>query len=322
MDLSGNGKSTYLVTGGAGFIGSHTVEMLVRDGHDVRILDNFHTGRRVNLMKVADQVTVLEGDIRDRQAVRDAMNGVDYVIHLAAMVSVAESVEKPEATLAVNIDGTLNVLAAAQAARVRRVVLASSCAVYGDGPLPARESQAPLPRSPYAASKLAAEGLALSFFHSFGLPVVCQRYFNVFGPRQMFDSPYSGVIAIFSRQILSGNPVTIFGDGGQTRDFIFVEDVARANKLACTAPVAAGQVINIGAGRGRSLRELYSTLLSLSGKRASPQYADARPGDIYHSRCDATRARKLLGFRQQTDFRTGLEKTLVWQRIESENTPA
>jgi nucleoside-diphosphate-sugar epimerase len=306
--------SKFLITGGAGFIGSHTVEALAADGHAVRVLDNFQTGRRKNLRAVAGKIDLRKGDIRDRQDVRAAMRGVDYVIHLAALVSVTESVENPQPTLAVNIDGTLNVLSAARAAGVRRVVLASSCAVYGDGPIPARETQAPQPMSPYAVSKLALEGLARSFHHAHGLETVCLRYFNVFGPRQAADSPYSGVIAIFVDRILAGQAVTIYGDGGQTRDFIFVGDVARANQLACTAKAAAGQVINLGTGRGRSLKELHALLSSLAGGRSAPQYAAARTGDIYHSRGDSARARKLLGFQPQTDFRAGLEKTLAWKQ--------
>jgi nucleoside-diphosphate-sugar epimerase len=317
-----NHKDTYLVTGGAGFIGSHTAEALAADGCAVRVLDNFHTGRRKNLRAVAGKIDLRKGDICDRRDVRDAMRGVDYVIHLAALVSVTESVENPQATLAVNIDGTLNVLSAARAAGVRRVVLASSCAVYGDGPVPARETQAPQPLSPYAVSKLALEGLAQSFFYTHGLETVCLRYFNVYGPRQAADSPYSGVIAIFVDRILAGQTVTIYGDGGQTRDFIYVDDVARANVLACTAAAAAGQVVNLGTGRGRNLKELHALLRSLAGGRSAPQFAAARAGDIYHSRCDAARARKLLGFQPQTDFRAGLEKTLAGRRTEPEAVSA
>jgi UDP-glucose 4-epimerase len=243
---------------------------------------------------------------------------VDFILHLAALVSVTESVQEPDDTLAVNIDGTLNVLKAAKEAGVQRVVLSSSCAVYGEGRIPAKEDQPLMPLSPYAASKMAVEGLAISFHHSYGLPVVCLRYFNVYGPRQTSDSPYSGVIAIFASRLIDGKLVTIYGDGRQTRDFIYVGDVVRANQLACRKKTAVGRVINIGTGRGRSLRELHSTLASLCGSRNPPQYADARPGDIYHSRCDPSRARSLLGFQPRTDFRKGLEKTLAWQRGASE----
>jgi nucleoside-diphosphate-sugar epimerase len=306
--------STYLITGGAGFIGSHLAENLVREGHAVRILDNFSTGKRKNLAALRGKADVCKGDIRDRRAVQSAMRGVDYVLHHAAMVSVAESVERPEETLDVNVTGTLNVLQAARRAKVRRVVMASSCAVYGAGRLPAKEDQAPHALSPYAASKLAGESLAVSFFESYGLPVVCLRYFNVFGPRQDPSSPYSGVIAIFASRAISGGGVTVYGDGRQTRDFIYVADVVRANRLACETERAAGQVMNIGTGRGRSLLQLHSEISSLCGARIPLAFAAPRSGDIYHSHCDPSRARRLLGFQAKVDFRTGLAETLNWMK--------
>ncbi len=306
--------STYLITGGAGFIGSHLAEYLVRVGHAVRILDNFSTGKRKNLAALRGKVDVRKGDIRDLREVQSAMRGVDYVLHHAAMVSVAESVGRPEETLDVNVTGTLNVLQAARRAKVRRVVMASSCAVYGAGRLPAKEDQAPHTLSPYAASKLAGESLAVSFYESYGLPVVCLRYFNVFGPRQDPSSPYSGVIAIFASRAISGGGVTVYGDGRQTRDFIYVADVVRANRLACEAERAAGQVMNIGTGHGRSLLQLHSEISSLCGARIPLTFAAPRSGDIYHSHCDPSRARRLLGFRAQADFRTGLAETLEWMK--------
>jgi UDP-glucose 4-epimerase len=309
--------STYLITGGAGFIGSHLAETLVREGHTVRILDNFRTGKRKNLAGLRGKVDVHDGDIRDRRAVHSAMRGVEYVLHHAAMVSPPESVERPAETLDVNVAGTLNVLQAARRAQVRRVVMASSCAVYGSGPVPAREEQAPIPLSPYAVSKLAGESLAISFFHCYGLPVTCLRYFNVFGPRQDSSSPYSGVIALFAARAKSGRGVTIYGDGKQTRDFIYVADVVRANLLACRSEKAAGQVMNVGTGQGRSLLNLHSELASLSGAALPITFAPARAGDIYHSRCDPTRARKLLDFRPRTDFRVGLAETLQWVKGEA-----
>lgn len=306
--------STYLITGGAGFIGSHLAENLVHDGHTVRILDNFSTGKRKNLAALRGKVEICKGDIRDRRAVQSAMRGVEYVLHHAAMVSVAESVERPEDTLDVNVTGTLNVLQAARRAKVRRLVMASSCAVYGAGRLPAKEDQAPQALSPYAASKLAGESLAVSFFYSYGFPVVCLRYFNVFGPRQDPASPYSGVIAIFASRAISGGGVTVYGDGRQTRDFIYIADVVRANRLACEMECAAGQVMNIGTGHGRSLIQLHSELSSLCGVRIPLTLAAPRSGDIYHSRCDPSRARRLLGFRAQTEFRAGLADTLNWMK--------
>ncbi len=306
--------SKFLITGGAGFIGSHLAENLVGRGHAVRILDNFSTGRRENLSAVSGKVEILEGDIRDRDAVRTAAAGVDFILHQAALVSVTQSVENPEETLAINVGGTLTVLEAAREARVRKVVLASSCAVYGAGRIPAREEQAAMPLSPYAASKLAAEAFALSYVSSYGMPCVCLRYFNVFGPRQDFHSPYSGVIAIFIARALAGQLVTIFGDGRQTRDFIYVGDVARANLLACESDRADGRAVNIGTGRGRSLLELRSELESASGARLKLEFSAPRPGDIRHSRCAPARARSLLSFSAQADFRAGLEATLRWQR--------
>jgi UDP-glucose 4-epimerase len=276
----------YLITGGAGFIGSHLAEALVLEGHAVRILDNFRTGRRGNLAGIRGKAEICKGDIRDPRAVRAAVRGVDCVFHQAALVSVAESVERPGETLDVNVNGTLNILQAAQRAGVRRVVMASSCAVYGAGPVPARETQAPMPLSPYAVSKLAAESLGVSFFFSYGLPVTCLRYFNVFGPRQDPHSPYSGVIAIFTSRMVAGKTATIYGDGRQTRDFVFVADVVRANLAASASERAAGRILNIGTGRGRSLLKLRAELVSLRASPLPVEYAPARPGDIYHSRSD------------------------------------
>ncbi|MGD0807071.1 MAG: SDR family NAD(P)-dependent oxidoreductase [Anaerolineales bacterium] len=306
--------SKYLITGGAGFIGSHLAESLVGRGHSVRILDNFSTGRKENLSAVSGRVEILEGDIRDRDAVRTAMAGMDFVLHQAALVSVTQSVENPEETLAVNVGGTLNVMQAAREERIRKVVLASSCAVYGAGPIPSREEQATMPLSPYAASKLAGESFALSYYYSYRLPCVCLRYFNVFGPRQDFHSSYSGVIAIFIARAVAGKPVTIYGDGRQTRDFIYVGDVVRANILACESDRADGRALNIGSGRGRSLLDLRSELDALCGVRLKLELCAPRMGDIRHSRCAPARARALLGFSPQTDFRAGLDATLRWQR--------
>jgi nucleoside-diphosphate-sugar epimerase len=312
----------YLVTGGAGFIGSHITETLLAEGHSVTVLDNFHTGKATNLPAGVENLRVLKGDVRDPESVKEAVRGAEYVLHEAAMVSVAESLLAPAETLNVNVAGTLNVLAAARDEGVQRVVLASSCAVYGDGPAPSREDQPLMPLSPYAASKMAAEGMASSFYYSYGLPVVCLRYFNVFGPRQDPGSPYSGVIAIFSSRIGAGEPVTIHGDGRQTRDFVYVADVVRANLLACRSEKAVGRVMNIGTGRGRNLLELHAILADLSGRAGEIRHDSPRKGDIYHSRSDSSRARALLGFRAQIDFRAGLEQTLAWHRRASRSAAA
>jgi UDP-glucose 4-epimerase len=309
--------SKFLITGGAGFIGSHLAEALVGRGDSVRILDNFSTGRKKNLAAVSRKVEVLEGDIRDRKTVRRAAAGMNFVLHQAALVSVAQSIEHPEETLEVNVGGTLNVLQASREAGVRKVVLASSCAVYGAGRVPAREDQPTMPLSPYAASKQACESFAVSYTSSFQLPCVCLRYFNVFGPRQDFHSPYSGVIAIFIARVVAGKSVMIYGDGRQTRDFIYVDDVVRANLLACESERADGRAVNIGTGRGRSLLELASELAVLCGARPKLEFSAPRTGDIRHSRCVPARARALLGFSPRTDFRAGLEATLRSQRTGS-----
>jgi UDP-glucose 4-epimerase len=304
--------ASYLITGGAGFIGSHLAESLIRDGQRVRVLDNFHSGKRSHLEEMPG-VEIIEGDIREFNTVRQAAAGMDYILHLAALVSVIESVEHPDETLAVNVQGTWNVLQAAKEAQVQRIVLSSSCAIYGDGPIPAKESQAARPLSPYAASKLADEALALSMASSYQLPVACLRYFNVYGPRQDPSSPYSGAIAIFTSHFVQNQSVTIYGDGRQTRDFIYVEDVVRANRWACASNLAIGGAWNIGTGRGRSILELIQTLSSLCNTRIETHHAPARPGEIYHSRSDPTAAKR-LGFQAEVDFREGLRKTVAWYK--------
>jgi UDP-glucose 4-epimerase len=304
--------ASYLITGGAGFIGSHIVESLTQDGHRVRVLDNFLSGKRSNLDGFPG-VEIFEGDVRDPDAVHRAAAEMEYILHLAAVVSVVESVERPDDALAVNVQGTWNVLKAARAAGARRVVLSSSCAVYGDGAVPARETQAPRPLSPYAASKLAGEALAVSASASLQLPTVCLRYFNVFGPRQDASSPYSGVIAIYAARLAKRQPVRIYGDGRQTRDFIFVEDVVRANRWACASEPAVGGVWNIGTGRGRSVRELLDTLAALFETKADVHYEAPRAGEIRHSRCDPSATRR-IGFRPGVDFREGLRRTVAWYK--------
>ncbi len=305
--------TTCLVTGGAGFIGSHLVHSLVAKGYPVRVLDNFLTGKRGNLEAVGAAVEVLPGDITDPDACRRACQGVDLVLHHAARVSVAESVQSPGPTHDTNATGTLNMLIAAKAAGCRRFVYAGSASAYGDTDiLPHHEGMTPRPLSPYAVSKHIGELYCQVFHRLYGLETVVLRYFNVFGPRQDPSSPYSGVIAQFVSRLLRGEPLTICGDGDQTRDFVPVENVVNANLLACAAAAAAGQIINIGCGESMSVNDLAGTLLDLSGARSEVAHADPRPGDIRHSVADITRARELLGYRVQVTPSEGLKRTLDW----------
>jgi nucleoside-diphosphate-sugar epimerase len=302
---------TCLVTGGAGFIGSHLVHELVRRGQGVRVLDNFSTGRRENLAQVLGRIELIEGDIRDRSAVQAATVGVDYVLHQAALASVTQSVADPMATHEVNVTGTLNVLLAARDCGVKRVVFASSCAIYGNDPhLPKREDMAPLPLSPYAASKLSGEGYCLAFHEVFGLPTVSLRYFNVFGPRQDPGSPYSAVIPRFIAAARKGEALTIYGDGMQSRDFVYVADVVMANLLACKATDAVGQVVNVASGHAYSLLGLVTHLKRLLvDKPLRVEHLDARPGDVRHSLGDIQKARHLLGYEPSVAFGDGLRET-------------
>ena len=283
--------SLCLVTGGAGFIGSHLVEALLQQGQRVRVFDNLATGRLENLAPVRPHIEFVQGDIRDEAVVEQAMAGVELVFHLAALVSVPQSMARPHEAESINVVGTLNLLQAARAAGVRRLMLSSTCAIYGDEPtLPKIESMPPQPQSPYAISKLAAEQYCQLFAAAFGLETVVLRYFNVFGPRQDPASPYSGVISIFVERLSQGLPVTIFGSGEQTRDFVFVSDVVRANLLAAQAPEVAGQLFNIGTGRATSINQLFAQLRELCHYHGEPRYHPPRPGDVLHSYADASRA--------------------------------
>ncbi|PWH15401.1 MAG: LPS biosynthesis protein WbpP [Ardenticatenia bacterium] len=306
----------YLVTGGAGFIGSHLVEELVRRRQYVRVLDNFSSGRRENLAHLAGHVKVIEGDICDLATVRQAMEGVDYVLHQAALVSVPGSVADPLKTDQVNVRGTLNVLLAARDAHVRRVVFASSCAVYGDNPvLPKDERMPPEPLSPYAVSKLAGEGYCRVFHYVYGLPTVVLRYFNVFGPRQDPHSPYAAVIPKFIHSALHGRALTVFGDGQQSRDFVYVANVVAANLLACQTNAAVGHVINVASGQSYSLLELIDHLKGILDENAlQVNHMPPQPGDIRHSQADIQCARQLLGYVPQIDFATGLRETVAYFR--------
>jgi len=299
----------YLVTGGAGFIGSHLAEVLVKSGNRVRILDNFATGARANLAALAGGVEFLEGDLRDPATLEQAVRGVEVVFHQAALPSVARSLEDPVTTHAVNATGTLLLLQAARRAGVRRVVYASSSSVYGDSPtLPKREEMPTQPKSPYAVSKLAGEQYCQVFADALGLETVSLRYFNIFGPRQDPDSPYAAVIARFLAAIRRGERPVIYGDGQQSRDFTYVENVVRANLLAADAPGASGQAINVACGARVTLIELVEHLNRLLGTHLTPSFAPPRAGDVRHSQADLTRAAALLGYRPTVDFPEGLAR--------------
>ena len=309
----------YLITGGAGFIGSNLAERLVRDGKGVRVFDNFSTGRRENLRGIKTKIEVIEGDLRNLAEVRKAVAGVRYVLHVAALPSVQRSVEDPLMTHEVNVNGTLNLLIAAREARCQRVILSSSSAVYGDTPtLPKREDMTPSPVSPYGASKIISEYYCRLFWQLYGLETVSLRYFNVFGPRQDPQSEYAAVIPKFITSVLAGRSPTIFGDGTQTRDFSHVDNAVEANLAACVASKEAlGESFNIACGERISLLQLVDTINRVTGKNVTPKFDPPRPGDILHSLADVTKARKLLGWKPTVNFREGIEKTIAWYRGQS-----
>jgi len=303
------------VTGGAGFIGSNTVEELVRRGHSVVVLDDLSTGKEENLSSVAGKIELLRGSIADLETVRAACRGVDYVLHLAARTSVPRSVKEPLETNRINVDGTLNVLVAARDARVRRVVFAASSSVYGETLiLPKVETMTPSPISPYGVSKFVGEAYAHVFGRVYGLQNVSLRYFNVFGPRQDPDSPYSGVLSRFITALQNGAQPVVFGDGEQSRDFTYVENVVEANLLACEAPKASGLVFNIGVGGRFTLNRTLQLLEKFAGKPAQPRYDPPRDGDILHSQADISLARKLLDYNPRVGFEEGLRRTWEWYR--------
>jgi nucleoside-diphosphate-sugar epimerase len=306
----------YLVTGGAGFIGSHLVDALVGAGYDVVVLDDFSTGRRENLLPSLDRVRVVEGSVTDLAACKQAMDGVHYVLHQAALPSVPRSLEDPAATHAANATGTLNVLLAARDARVRRLVYASSSSIYGTTPeLPKRESMVPRPLSPYAVSKLAGEYYCRAFTVSFGLETVALRYFNVFGPRQDPTSQYAAAVARFVDAALQGTAPVIFGDGEQTRDFTFVGNVVRANLLACTANAeCVGQAFNIGCGGRVTVNDLWDRIRRLTGSTVLARYQPPRMGDVRDSLAAVDLARQGLGYEPTFDLDEGLAITIAAAR--------
>jgi nucleoside-diphosphate-sugar epimerase len=306
--------ATYLVTGGAGFIGSHLVTELRRRGHAVRAADDLSTGKRTNLAHV-DGVDLRVGTIADLAFCRDIVEGVDYVLHQGAIPSVPRSVKDPVASNVANIDGTLNVLVAARDAGVRRLVFAGSSSVYGDrAELPKREDMPTGPLSPYALQKLVGEQYLQLFTRLYGVETVTIRYFNVFGPRQDPGSPYSGVISLFIRALLDGRAPHIHGDGGQTRDFTYVANVVDGVLRAVEAPGASGEVINVAVGGRVSLNELFAALQRIIGTNLTPTYGPAREGDVRDSQADIGKAERLLGYRPVVSFDEGLRHTVEWAR--------
>lgn len=306
--------ATYLVTGGAGFIGSHLVTHLVERGERVRVLDDFSTGKRANLDHVRGRFELIEGDCADPATARRAVEGVDYVLHQAAIPSVPRSLADPVGTHRVNAGGVVTLLEASRQAGVRRLVFAASSAAYGDTPtLPKQEAMAPGPLSPYAVQKLCGEHYCRVFHDTLGLPTVALRYFNVFGPRQDPKSEYAAVVPRFVTAALAGEPVTIFGDGEQSRDFTPVASVVQANLLACTSERAAGQVLNVARGERLTLLELVARIGELVGHPVPVRHDPPRPGDVRHSLADISRARDLLGY-EPGDLQQALSEVVDWYR--------
>jgi nucleoside-diphosphate-sugar epimerase len=308
---------SYLVTGGAGFIGSHLAEELARRGHAVRVVDSLITGKRRNLEHVP-HVDFIEGDLADFAVAQRAVDGIDYVLHQAAIPSVPRSVKDPIGSNRANIDASINVLVAARDAGVKRLVYAGSSSAYGNTPtLPKQEDMAPSPLSPYALQKLVAEQYAQMFTRLYGFETVTTRYFNVFGPRQDPGSPYSGVISLFATALLEGRQPTIYGDGEQTRDFTYVANVVDGVLRASEAPNVAGQVINVATGGRISLNELVRVMNRIVGTELEPIYQEERAGDVRDSQADITKAKTLLGYTPIVPLEEGLRHTLAWCRAES-----
>ncbi len=313
----------YLVTGGAGFIGSNTVDELVRRGHGVVVLDDLSAGKEENLAEVRNKITFVKGSITDLETLQKVTHQADYVIHLAARTSVPRSVKDPIETNRTNVDGTLNVLIAARDNKVKRIVYAASSSAYGETPtLPKTEDMQPQPISPYGVSKFAGELYAQTFGRCYGLENVSLRYFNIFGPRQDPDSPYSGVLSRFATAFLDDVQPTIFGDGNQTRDFTYVENAVQANLLACEAPGVMGEVFNIGTGHSISLNQTMELFRRLSGKQLQAHCEAPRDGDIRDSLADISRAKEILGYEPEVTFEEGLRRTYDWYRANHTKTAA
>jgi UDP-glucose 4-epimerase len=305
-----NSNDLILVTGGAGFIGSHLVQRLLRDGYRVRVLDNFVTGKTDNLQDVRGDIELVEGSVADEEAARRAVEGVQGVLHQAAVPSVPRSVRDPLGSNEANITGTLTLLCAARDAGVQRFVYAASSSAYGDtSTLPKEESMLPVPLSPYAVAKLAGENYCRVFHRVYGLETVSLRYFNVFGPRQDPKSEYAAVVPRFITAMLEGREITIYGDGEQSRDFTYIDNTVEANMLALSSPHAPGELCNVACGESFTLNELAHTLGEITGTRPNIQYVEGRAGDVKHSLADISRAHRVLGYAPRIGFREGLQKT-------------
>ena len=307
--------AVYVVTGGGGFIGSHIVEELLRRNEIVRVIDNFSTGKWENVEPFEGGAEIIEADIAEGKNLPRFLEGADYVIHQAAIPSVPKSILDPVKSHHANVNATLQLLNASREANVKRVVYASSSSVYGDSPtLPKHEGMMPNPLSPYGAQKLFAEIYCQVFSRVYGLETVSLRYFNVFGPRQDSTSQYSGVLALFIPAVLQSKRPTIYGDGLQSRDFTYVQNVVEANLVACTVPGVAGQVFNVACGDRITVNSMLQQINKITGKDIAPTYADPRPGDIKHSQADITRAKEHLGYQPKVSFEEGLRNTIEWYR--------
>jgi len=307
----------YLITGGAGFIGCNLARYVLTKGHAVAVLDNFATGKRENVEEILGDVELIEGDIRDRETVDRAVSGCAAVFHEAALGSVPRSVEDPVTTHDVNVNGTITVLEAARAAGVKRVVFAASSSAYGDQEeSPKHEGMVPQPISPYAASKVACEAYMRGYAAVYGMETLALRYFNVFGPHQDPSGPYAAVIPAFAGHLLRGEQPTIYGDGEQSRDFCYIENVCEANWMAANAPaeVCKGQAVNIACCHGTTVNEVFGRLRDLLGSDLEPMYADQRPGDVKHSLADVSLAKELIGYEPKVYFAEGLAKSADWYR--------
>ena len=311
-------QTSYLVTGGAGFIGCHIVRALLERGDRVRIFDNFSTGDRDNLIDLFDDIDLIEGDLRSIDACRRAVTDISYIFHQAALPSVPRSIEDPHTTHEVNATGTLHLLMAAREASVKRIVYASSSSVYGPEPeSPRVETSRPNPISPYAVSKFAGEQYCAAFFHSYGLETVSLRYFNVFGPRQGWDSPYAAVVPRFIHALDKGKLPTIFGDGEQTRDFTYIDNVVEANLKALEAPAAPGNVYNVAAGDKTTVNQLLAMMCEAMKTSADPIFEPARNGDVRDWLADISRARHDLGYERTVSISEGLNRTITWATAQS-----